>query len=58
MDKLCASVSDGLAMNDLCWLDTAHFQALCIALDYMCTLNVQNSHAGQLCFVGDIFIVD
>lgn len=30
-----ASVSDGLAMNDLCWLDMAHFPALCIALDYM-----------------------
>lgn len=38
-----ASVSDGLAMNDLCWLDMAHFLALCIALD----LNTQNSHAGQ-----------
>lgn len=53
---VCASVSDGL--NDLCWLDMAHFPALCIALDYMYTLNIQNSHAGQLCFVGDIFIVD
>lgn len=42
-----ASVSDGLAMNDLCWLDMAHFPALCIALDYMWTLNTQNSHAGQ-----------
>lgn len=42
-----ASVSDDLAMNDLCWLDMAHFLALCIALDYMWTLNTQNSHAGQ-----------